>query len=74
MNIDLLALFKSIGAQFWPILCCFRKLPPFTGTTYYSNKKPSNVEDFAVNFCTEYGKLRNDSDDFCGVKLSFELF
>ena len=70
VNLDLFPLFKSIGAQFWPILCRFHKLPPFTGAIYYSNKKPSNVEDFAHNFCTEYGNLWNDSEDFGGVQLS----
>ena len=62
------------GAQFWPILCLFHKLPPFIVAIYYGNKKPSNVEEFVLDFFTEYRNLRNDGVEFVGVKLSIEIY
>ena len=50
VNVDGVPLYKSSGAQFWPILCCFHKLPPFIAAIYYGNKKPSNVEDIVLDF------------------------
>ena len=74
VNVDGVLLYKSSGAQFWPILCRFHKLPPFIVAIYYGNKKPSNVEDFVLDFFTEYRNLRNDGVEFGGVKLSIEFF
>ena len=54
VNVDGVPLYKSSGAQFWPILCRVYKLPPFIVAIYYGNKKPSNVEDFVLDFLTEY--------------------
>ena len=74
VNVDSVPLYKSSCAQFWPILCRFHKLPPFIVAIYYGNKKPSNVEDFVLDFFTEYRKSRNDGVEFGGVKLSIEIF
>ena len=74
VNVDGVPLYKSSGAQFWPILCRFHKLPSFIVAIYYGNKKPSNVEDFVLDFFTEYRNLRNDGVEFGGVKLSIEIF
>ena len=74
LNIDGVPLYKSIGAELWPILCRFHKLPPFIVAIYYGNKKSSNVEDFVLDFFTEYRNLRNDGVRFGEVKLSIEIF
>ena len=74
VNVDGVPLYKSSGAQFWPILCRFHTLPPSIVAIYYGNKKPSSVEDFVLDFFTEYRNLRNDGVEFGGVKLSIEIF
>ena len=56
------------------MLCRFNELPPFIVAIYYGNKKPSNVEDFALDFFTEYRNLRNDGVEFGGVKPNIEIF
>ena len=63
-NVDGVLLYKSSGAQFCPILCRFHKLRPFIVAIYYVNKKPPNVEDFVLDFFTEYKNLRNDGVQF----------
>ena len=74
VNVNGVTLYKSSGSQFWPILCRFNELPPFIVEIYYGNKKPSNVEDFALDFFTEYRNLRNDGVEFGGVKPNIEIF
>ena len=48
VDVDDVLLCKSISAQFWSIICYFHKLPSFTVGIYYSNKKWSNVKEFAL--------------------------
>ena len=74
VDVDGVPLYKSSGAQFWPILCRFYKLPPFIVAIYYDNKKPSNVKDFVLDFFTEYRNLQNDGVEYGGVKLRIEIF
>ena len=74
VNVDGVPLYKSSGDQFWPILCRFHKLPTFIIAIDYGNKKPSNVEDFVLDFFKKYWNLQNDGVEFQGVKLSIEIF
>ena len=74
VNVDGVPLYKSSGAQFWPVLCRFHKSPSFIVAIYYGNKKPYNVEDFILDFFTEYRNLRNEGAEFGGVKLNIEIF
>ena len=69
VDFDSVLLYKSISALFWPILCCFHKLPSLIVGIYYGNKKWSNVKEFVLEFFTKYRNLQNVDIEFRGVKL-----
>ena len=74
VNVNDVPLYKRSRAQLWPILSRFYKLLSFIVLIYYSNKKPSSIEDFLFDFLTEYRNLRDNGIEFGGVKLSIESF
>ena len=73
VNIDGLPLFKSSGAQFWPILCMIELIPqPFIAGLYYGTQKPSST-DFSQPFVDEYLALMNNGMTFNGKRYSLVI-
>jgi hypothetical protein len=52
-NIDGVPLFKSTGAQFWPILCRFHTFEPFLVALFHGSSKPSPLEDYLEDLLKE---------------------
>ena len=57
INVDGLPIFKSTGAQLWPILSHFAGKQPFTIALFYGTSKPSNPQEFMEDFLNEYTYL-----------------
>ncbi|KAK0145122.1 hypothetical protein N1851_015976 [Merluccius polli] len=76
VNIDGLPLFKSSGAQLWPILGTVLNLPktdPVTIGLYCGSSKPNSLEEFLGDFVDEICQLQ-DGFVFEGHQLKLKLF
>eukprot|EP00111_Clytia_hemisphaerica_P014372 TCONS_00042316-protein len=74
VNVDGLPIFKSTNGQFWPILCNFSKLTPFTVALYYGTSKPTNLRDFLNDFLFEYASLKLEGLEFEGISYRVIIF
>ena len=53
VKVDGALLYKSANAEFWSVLFCFQKMPPFFFWIYYGNRKPFIVEEFVLEVFTK---------------------
>ena len=74
VNVDGLPIFKSTNGQFWPILCNFSKLTPFTVALYYGTSKPTDLREFLNDFLLEYALLKLEGLEFEGILYQVIIF
>ena len=71
-NIDGLPIFKSTGAQFWPILLNLNGLK-FLVALYYGYQKPSHVEEYLEEFLNELAVLTREGVQIFGKQYEGNL-
>ena len=73
VNIDGLPIFKSTGAQLWPILSHFGGNQPFTVALFFGTSKPSNAREFLEDFLNEYTLLVRDGLSFNNIEYKIKI-
>ena len=71
-NIDGLPIFKSTGAQFWPILLNLNGLV-FLVALYYGYQKPTPVEEYLEEFLNELTVLTREGVQIFGKQYEVKL-
>lgn len=76
VNVDGLPIFKSSGAQFWPILAKAEGCDPFIVALYSGKSKPLPLQDYLEDFVEEMNRLSTIGMEHNGVsvKISVKAF
>ena len=73
VNVDGLPIFKSTGAQLWPILSHFCGYQPFTIALFFGTSKPTNPMEFLEDFLNEYTLLVRDGLSFNDILYKVKI-
>ena len=73
INIDGVPLSKSGVKQLWPILCSFGGCEPFIVAVFLGNSKPTDPEEYLLDFLTEYKQLKHTGVTHSGKVFQVDL-
>ena len=63
-----------IRDRFWPILCNFCRLTPFTVALFYGKSKPTDLREFLHDFLNEFSSLKLNGYEFEGTVYKVIIF